>query len=94
MVNKKAMLSVRALISNMGLLLCLTNISQMRSVWAQDMEVCKLWREGGTDYWSSQPTYCCKDCCLITLTPADSCTKDKCRSCPKGEEGQCDIIYD
>ena len=49
----------------------------------QDMEVCKVWREGGQHWWSSQPTYCCKDCCLETLGPATECTQERCGLCPE-----------
>lgn len=66
-------------------------IGQQATVQAQDMEVCKVWREGGPHWWSSQSTYCCKDCCLTTLGPASECTRSRCRRCPSHEAGQCQI---
>ena len=66
-------------------------VGQYAQVRAQDMEVCKMWREGGDHWWSSQSTYCCKDCCLTTLGPASECTRSKCRRCPSHEASQCQI---
>lgn len=60
---------------------------------APDMEVCKVWREGGDHWWSPQATYCCKDCCLTTLGGAEECTAEKCSQCTKTTVvGECQNI--
>ena len=58
-------------------------------------DYCKLYEKRSVDFlWIHEDTsiYCCKDCCFISQTKKDSCTKDYClKTCPSdgSDKGQC-----
>ena len=66
-------------------------------VFAWDQETCKEFQCSDVWVFGKSCTYCCKDCCLITISNSDGCTKANCNNiCAKTrgvDKDQCVIKY-